>query len=193
MNGSSDLGDLTRLLVEIRSLDDRAEADRLFAVVYEDLRRTATELMRRERSDHTLRPTALVHEAYLRLIRQDRVQWENRAHFFGIAARAMRQVLVEHARSRAADKRGGGFTRITLGDKLSEGRERVCEMLDLHSALERLSALDGRLARVVEFKVFGGLNTKEIAHLLDVSTRTVEHDWKFARMWLTRELRGAAD
>jgi RNA polymerase sigma factor (TIGR02999 family) len=190
MDHSSDSSDLTRLLVEIHSLEDRDEADRLFAVVYAELRRTAAELMQRERSDHTLRPTALVHEAYLRLIRQDRVRWENRAHFFGIAARAMRQVLVEYARRRAADKRGGGSTRVTLGDNLGEDRERVCEVIDLNLALDKLAGLDERMSRVVELKTFGDLETKEIARVLGVATRTVEGDWTFARRWLARELRG---
>lgn len=190
MDNSSDSSDLTRLLIEIRSLENRDEANRLFAAVYEELWRTAAELMQRERTDHTLRPTALVHEAYLRLIRQDHVRWENRAHFFGIAARAMRQVLVEYARRRAADKRGGGATRVTLGDNLGEDRDRVCDVIDLHRALDKLAGLDKRMSDVVELKTFGGLETKEIGHVLGVSTRTVEGDWTFARRWLARELQG---
>lgn len=192
MDFASDSDDLTRLLIEIRSLEDRDQADRLFTAVYAELRRTAADLMRRERSDHTLRPTALVHEAYLRLIRQDRVCWENRAHFFGIAARAMRQVLVEYARRRAADKRGGGSTRVTLGDNLDEDRDSVCDVIDLHRALDKLAGLDKRMSDVVELKTFGGLETREIGHVLGVSTRTVEGDWTFARRWLGRELRGGA-
>jgi len=193
MVGPADPGDLTSVLLEIGSLSESGAGERLFAAVYQDLHAMAADLMRGERVDHTLRPTALVHEVYLRLIRQPAVCWENRAHFFGIAARAMRQVLVEHARRRAADKRGGGLTRITLGDAGSDpARDQLCEVLDLHAALDRLATQNARMASVVEFKAFGGLETREIAHVLGVSKRTVENDWTFARMWLARELSGDA-
>jgi RNA polymerase sigma factor (TIGR02999 family) len=180
----------TRILLEIGSAraSDREARDRLFSSVYDELRRMAVDLMRRERPGHTLRPTALVHETYLRLVHPDRASWENRAHFFGIAARAMRQILVEHAREKAAQKRGGALTRITLDENLDQQPSRIHEILDLHSALERLSGMDERIGRVVELKIFGGLEMAELAHVLGVSKRTVEGDWTFARMWLGREL-----
>ena len=180
----------TRLLTTI--LDggesERKARDRLFESVYEELRRLAGALMRRERADHTLRPTAVVHEAYLKLIRQDAVNWKSRAHFFGIAAHAIRQVLVDHARERAALKRGGALTRVTFDEGLAGSASRAHEMIDLDAAMVRLSDQDERAGRVTELKIFGGLEMTEIAFLLKVSKRTVEGDWTFARMWLAREL-----
>ena len=157
--GSAERSQTTELLLQIRSLGD-ADSDareRLFTTVYDELRRVATALMRRERAGHTLRPTALVHEAYLRLVRQENVTWENRAHFLGIAARAMRQILVDHAREKSARKRGGDLTRITLDEGLAAENDRVHEIIDLDTALDKLAAESERVARVVEFKVFGGL------------------------------------
>jgi RNA polymerase sigma factor (TIGR02999 family) len=163
---------------------------RMFALVYDELRGIARNLMRAERPDSTLRPTALVHEAYIRLIEQEGVSWESRAHFFGIAGRAMRQLLVDHARERAALKRGGDLTRVTLDEVLVPGSVSEYDILDLDSALERLAALDPRASRVVEMRVFGGLSVQEVAHVLGVSKRTADDDWSMARMFLTRELSG---
>jgi RNA polymerase sigma-70 factor (ECF subfamily) len=182
--------EITRILLDIneQSLTDPALSERLLEAVYPELRRLAASLMRRERADHTLQPTALVHEAYLKLVDQNRIEWEGRAHFLGIAARAMRQILVDHARRHGAVKRGGGWDKVTLDEAMVEGGDRQLEILDLHEALERFAAVDERAARVVELRIFGGLTVEEIAHLLTVSKRTVDGDWAMARMWLSREL-----
>jgi len=171
----------------------REARDRLFCTVYDELRHLAAALMKRERRDHTLRPTAIVHEAYLKLIGPKHVSWESRAHFFGIAAHAVRQVLVDHARERAALKRGGGLTRITFEDDLAGECGQAHEMIHLNMAIEKLTERDARAARVVEFKIFGGLEMADAATILGVSKRTVEGDWTFAKMWLARELRKKKD
>jgi len=145
--------------------------------------------MRRERKDHTLQPTALVNEAYLRLVDGSAVEWENRAHFFGIAARAMRQILIEHARRRSRAKRGGGWQRVTL-DGLQITAASDVELLDLEEALQQLEKNDERMARVVELRVFGGLKVDEVAHVLGISRRTVHEDWRVARLWLAHQLDG---
>jgi RNA polymerase sigma factor (TIGR02999 family) len=147
--------------------------------------------MRRERPNHTLQPTALVGEAFLRLVDQTRIDWQDRAHFLGIAARVMRQVLVDHARERGAAKRGGDVQRVTLDDYAGQENPAPLDVLILNDALDRLAAIDPRGARVVELRVFGGLTVEEVAALLDVSKRTVDNDWSVARMWLARELRDA--
>lgn len=184
--------EVTRILLDLsaREAGDPAATERLFALVYDELRGLAANLMRRERSGHTLQPTALVHEAYLKLVDQTRIQWEDRAHFFGIAARAMRQILVDHSRRHRAEKRGGGLERVTLEDDAAAAASSAFEVLDLDDALTRLAALDPRAARVVELRVFGGLTHDETAKLLGVSRRTVDGDWSMGRMWLARELRG---
>jgi RNA polymerase sigma-70 factor (ECF subfamily) len=171
---------------------DGAAVSRMFAVVYDELLAIARSLMRSERPGSTLRPTALVHEAFIRLVEQDDLRWENRAHFFGIAGRAMRQILVDHARARAAVKRGGGLTRITLGEADAVGPVPDLDVLDLDAALEKLAGLDPRAARVVEMRLFGGLGMVEVAHVLGVSKRTAEGDWAMARMFLAHELEGGA-
>jgi RNA polymerase sigma factor (TIGR02999 family) len=182
--------EVTRLLLERNARGDGgADASRrLFELVYDELRRLAASLMRRERAEHTLQPTALVHEAFLRLTGATGIEWQDRAHFMGIAARAMRQILVDHARRHRAAKRGGGLTRVTLSGAEPAAPEEAAEILDLHEALERFAALDRRAAQVVELRVFGGLSVQEVAHLLEVSPRTVDGDWAVARMWLSREL-----
>jgi RNA polymerase sigma factor (TIGR02999 family) len=180
--------DVTALLLSW-SGGEAAAADRLIPVVYEELHRQAARAMRREGHSHTLQATALVHEAYLRLVDQQRVQWRNRAHFFGIAAEVMRRVLVDHARARDAAKRGGGAQRLTLGDALgvpSDGTD--ADVLALHEALERLALLDPDQARLVELRYFGGLNIEESAEALGVSPATVKREWAVARAWLRREL-----
>jgi RNA polymerase sigma-70 factor (ECF subfamily) len=164
--------------------------DRLLPIVYGELRRLAAAYLRGERPGHTLQPTALVHEAYLRLIDQKQIDWANRAQFIGIAAVMMRRILVNHARDRIADKRGGGAEHVplTLAGEGIGGPE--VNLLDLHDALTDLSESDPRKGRIVELKFFGGLTTGEIAETLDVSVATVERDWKFARAWLYRAVSG---
>jgi RNA polymerase sigma factor (TIGR02999 family) len=174
--------------MEPEGLQDPAASERVLKALYPELRRLAGALMRRERSDHTLQATALVHEAYLKLVDQSRTGWESRAHFLGIAARAMRQILVDHARARAAAKRGGGWHRMTLDTGLGPAEDSAFEIMALHDALETLATVDPRAARGVELRVFGGMTVAEIAHVLGVSKRTVDADWAMARLWLAREL-----
>jgi RNA polymerase sigma factor (TIGR02999 family) len=167
---------------------DRAAPERLMPFVYEELRRLARSFLARERGGHTLQPTALVNEAYLRLVDQTRVDWQNRAHFYGIAARMMRRVLIDHARAHVTDKRGGGAVRLSLEDVQAPAEQRAASLLDLDEALERLAAMDERKCKVVEMRFFGGMSDEEIAASLGVTTRTVLRDWKKARLWLYREL-----
>ena len=169
---------------------DAAAGERLLPAVYEELHRQAARAMRREGDQHTLQATALVHEAYLRLVDQRRVEWRNRAQFFGVAAEVMRRILVDHARARHAAKRGGDAKRVTLGDAdaADESSGRGLDILALHDALERLAALDPPQARVVELRYFGGLSIDETADVLEVSPATVKRYWVFARAWLYREL-----
>jgi RNA polymerase sigma factor (TIGR02999 family) len=159
-------------------------------MVYDELHRIASRAMRRERADHTLQPTALVHEAYVRLVRGDDVAWQDRAHFLGIAAHVMRQVLVDHARKKHAARRGGHAARVTLTEGGLGRPDDAPELLDLHHALERFAAIDERAARVAELRLFAGATVPETAEALGVSKRTVDMDWAAARMWLTRELAG---
>ncbi|MCA9752821.1 MAG: sigma-70 family RNA polymerase sigma factor [bacterium] len=182
--------DFTRTLRAMQAAGEDAPAvtEKLLGLLYPELHRLAESLMRRERSGHTLQPTALVHEAYLKLVDDTRVEWQDRAHFLGIAARAMRQILVDHARKHQAAKRGGGMQRVTLDESFGEAAGREFEVLALNEALEKFARVDERAARVVELKVFAGMKIAEIAHVLDVSKRTVDGDWAMARMWLGREL-----
>lgn len=183
-----DSGEITRLLEEYREGDDAA-FERLLPLVYDRLRTISRrELRRRGGRRAVLHTTDLVHEAYLKLARPTSVEWKNRAHFFAVAARAMRQVLIDHARRRAADKRGGDPKRITLTDRHVRFRVRMDELLALDEALDRLDELNERLRRVVELRFFAGMSEKEIAGVLDVSTRTVERDWVKARLFLHREI-----
>ena len=183
--------DLTRILHHLgRGTADREATNRAFELVHGELRRMANGLMLRERPDHTLQPTALVHEAYLRLVDDGPMEWENRAHFFGIAARSMRQILIEHARGHGRAKRGGGWQRVTLNDDLAVAASKDVEILDLERALQRLEEMDERMARVVELRVFGGLKVDEVAHVIGVSRRTVHEDWRVARLWLAHQLAG---
>ena len=164
--------------------------DSILPIVYAELRRLAASYLSRERQGHTLQPTALVHEAYVRLIDQRQIDWNNRAQFIGLAAVMMRRILVNHARDRIADKRGGGAEHVPLtlaGEGI--GAPEV-GLLDLHEALNDLTATDPRKGRIVELKFFGGLTTTEIAENLGVSAATVERDWKFARAWLYRAIAG---
>ncbi|MFH1755599.1 MAG: sigma-70 family RNA polymerase sigma factor [Candidatus Latescibacterota bacterium] len=168
----------------------RVATDRLFKIVYDELHSLASNLMRRERPDHTLQSTAIVHEAYLRLVGNSRIEWQNRAHFFGVAARAMRQILVDHARSRRAAKRGGDLQRLTLDENLGLEAVSDVEILHLEEALTRLGQVHERMVQVVEFRVFGGLKITEIAHVLGLSRQTIQDDWRVAKMWLCREFEG---
>lgn len=180
---------VTRLLIGY-GRGDREALDRLLPQVYDELRRLAGAQMSGERPDHTLQATALVHEAFLRLVDQRSVDWRNRAQFFGLAARMMRRILVNHARDRAALKRGGAGEKLTLGAIEDWSGEPDLDLEALDDALEKLHALDERKSRVVELKFFGGLNTKEIAEVLESSTATVERDWRFAKAWLYDALAG---
>jgi RNA polymerase sigma factor (TIGR02999 family) len=167
---------------------DREALDRLAPIVYEDLRRLAAGYMRGEPAGHALQPTALVHEAYVRLIDQRQVQWRNRAHFFGVAAQMMRRILVDHARKRLADKRGGALTIVGLDEASPAGQSNTVDVLALDQALDQLTAVDARLCRVVELRYFAGLNIDETASALDVSRGTVQRDWTVAKAWLFRRL-----
>lgn len=177
--------EVTRLLREAESPE---AANRLYRLVYDELRGVAARRLAVERPDHTLTPTALVHEAYVRLVDQDRVEWQGRAHFFAIAARTMRRILVDHARRRQAARRGGKSIHVTLGEESGSADERIHDLLALDAALERLADLDERQASVVELRFFGGLDVEETAATLDVSPSTVKRDWAFAQAWLQAEL-----
>jgi RNA polymerase sigma-70 factor, ECF subfamily len=171
---------------------DKAGLDGMLPLVYDELHRLAAGYLGRERPGHTLQPTALVHEAYLRLIDQRRVDWRNRAQFLGVAAGMMRRILVNYARNRVALKRGGGAEQVSLSlVEAPSGRPDV-ELIALEEALERLTALDPRKAQVVELKFFGGLSASEIAAVLQVSEATVEREWAFARAWLYQAIEGAS-
>ena len=192
-NASDAPHDVTALLLAWRA-GDASAGDRLLPLVYDELHRQAARAMWREDAAHTLQATALVNEAYLRLVDQRRVEWKSRAHFFGIAAQAMRRVLVDHARGRLAEKRGGAMQRVTLGDAgaaASGDADADLDVLALHDALERLAALDPDQARLVELRYFGGLGIDETADALGVSAATVKREWAVARAWLRRELEDA--
>jgi RNA polymerase sigma-70 factor, ECF subfamily len=179
---------VTQLLADMR-LGRRDALDRLVPIVYDELHRIATRYLRGERDDHTLQPTALIHEAYLRLVGQREIEWQNRAHFVGVAARLMRMILVDHARAHRAGKRFGGAVKVPVDEALAVAFERDVDLVALDEALGRLAAFDPDLCRLVELRYFGGLTTKETAEALGVSTATVEREWATARGWLRRELR----
>jgi RNA polymerase sigma factor (TIGR02999 family) len=166
----------------------RGALDELLPLVYAELKRLATRYLRRESAGHTLQPTALVHEAYLRLVDQRRVRWRNRAHFYGIAAQIMRRILVDHARARHAGKRGAGWRRVPLVDENTAAGAPDVDVLALDEALRRLSAFDGRQERIVELRYFGGLTIDETADVVGVSTATVVREWTVAKAWLRAEL-----
>ena len=179
--------EVTQLLADWSRGDDAAFA-KLTPLIYEELRRLAHHHMGGQRPDHTLQTTALVNEAYLRLADQTNPSWQNRAHFFAVAARAMRQILVDYARSYKSQKRGSGALKVELDDSALVSPEQSKEIVDLHEALERLATLDSRKAQVVELKYFGGLDYDEMAEVLKISRVTVRRDWEFARIWLYKEL-----
>jgi RNA polymerase sigma factor (TIGR02999 family) len=173
--------------------DDRQSLDSLLPLVYQELRRLAASYLRRERPGQTLQPTALVHEAYLRLMKDKPDRWQNRAHFCAIAAHSMRQILIERARARGALKRGGGGPRVTLDEALLAGGERTIDLVALDEALERLAAMDAEQARLVELRFFGGLTVEETAEAMNISPATVKRHWTVARAWLARELEGQTE
>ena len=175
--------DVTELLLRWNAGDNQA-LDDLTPLLYKDLRRLAGDALNRERPGHTLSATALVHEAYLRLVDQRRVNWENRAHFFGAAARIMRRVLVDHARAKTATKRGGSAAKVAIEHDMAVVDALAENLVDLDIALNTLMAIDDRKARIVEMKFFAGMTNQEVATALGISDATVERDWKLARAWL---------
>src|SRR5688572_30839633 len=179
--------DVTQLLRDW-SGGDQAAADKLMPLVYEELRHLAHQYMRREKPGHTLQTSALVNEAYVRLVKQSEIQWESRAHFFGIAARLMRQILVDQARRKNFAKRGGGAIRVSLNDATAIAQEQSANVMALDEALKTLEQTDPRKSRIVELRFFGGLSIEETAEALKVSPGTVMREWTFARAWLRSEM-----
>ncbi len=179
--------EVTLLLHQI-SGGDASAVERLVPLIYAELRQIAERAMRQERSDHTLQPTALVHEAFLRLVGKPDLSWESRAHFLNIAALAMRRVLLMHARERRAGKRGGGLERVTLDEQLVGGGDKGIDLIGLDESLERLALIFPRKARVVELRFFAGLSLEETGKVLDISLATVKREWAFARAWIRRDL-----
>ena len=180
-------GEITRLLVDWSSGDQTA-LDRLLPLVYDELRHVASNQMRRERPDLLLQTTALVHEAYLRLVGEKDVRWQTRAHFFAVAAQVMRHILVDFARGRLRAKRGGGISELSLHDVAVMSEERADEVLEVNRALDKLTAVDARKSKVFELRYFGGMSVDEAAAVLSVSSATVARDWRMAKAWLRREI-----
>ena len=170
------------------SKGDDAALEQLIPAVYQELRRMADHYLRGEDSGHSLQPTALVHEAYLRLIDQTKVEWQNRAHFFGVAAQMMRRILIDHAKAKHRVKRGGTAVKVMLDENVNFTQERASELLALDDALQSLARMDERKSRIVELRYFGGLTVEETAQVLGVSDKTVMRDWNLAKAWLYREL-----
>jgi RNA polymerase sigma factor (TIGR02999 family) len=187
MSAAAPSSSVTELLVNWSHGDERA-LDKMLPLVYNELHRIALNHMRRERSDHTLQPTALVHEAYLRLVDQKSVTWQNSAQFFSLASGMMRRILVNHAKKRQAAKRGGSVIRVPLDAAGASGDTGDVRLVALDEALNTLAARDARKGRIVELKFFGGLTMKEIAEVLQLSLATIENDWRLARAWLYREI-----
>ena len=178
---------VTRMLIDW-SGGDKEAPNRLMPLVYEELRQLARQYLQRERSDHTLQATGLVHEAYLRLVDQSSATWQNRAHFLGVAAQVMRRILVDYARSHRAEKRGGGWDKLEFEEALAPSGERSVDLVALDDALKELLALDPRQSQIVELRFFGGLTNEEVAEVLQVSPRTVKREWRIAKAWLRREI-----
>jgi len=179
--------EVTQLLIDC-SKGSQDAFKQLFPLVYEELRRLAHRYMTQERPGHTLQTTAVVHEAYLRLIDQKHVQWQNRAHFFAIASQMMRRILITHAQSHAYAKRGGGALKVSLDEAAVLSQERASDLIALDEALKGLTAIDPRRSQVVELRFFGGLSNEEIAEVLNISTNTETRDWSVAKAWLHREM-----
>ena len=180
--------EVTLLLSALTRGDDGA-ASKLIPVVYAELRRLAGSYMRRERVDHTLQATALVHEAYLKLIEQRSANWQNRAHFFGVAAQLMRRILIDHARGHSRQKRGGEQKKVSLDEAFVFSEKQADELLAVDDSLNRLAEIDPRQARVVELRFFGGLSVEEAAEVLGVSPKTIKRDWSVAKAWLYADLK----
>ena len=178
---------LTQLLAEVSDGKDQA-VEQLLPLVYRELRQQAARHLRRERAGHTLQPTALVHEAYLKLMDQRDVRWQNRSHFFGIAAQAMRRILIDHARSRGRNQRGGAAAKVELEEGHAIQEPKSVDVLALDQALTRLQQLDARQARIVELRYFGGLSVEETAEVVQISPATVKRDWTMAKAWLANQL-----
>jgi RNA polymerase sigma factor (TIGR02999 family) len=187
----SEKGDVTQLLLDVQS-GNRDAAELLAPLIYDELRRVARGVFSRERPGHTLQPTAVANDVFMRLIESSRVDWQSRAHFMGIAARGMRQILVDHARSRNRVKRGGDAARVPLDERLAFSDEKSPEILALDDALNALSKLDPRQAQIIEMRFFGGLTGEEIAEALEISTATVTRELRVAQMWLYREMNNTA-
>jgi len=187
MNGQG-VENATQLLLEL-SNGNRATVDLLLPLIYEELRGLAVRYLRRERDDHTLQATALVHETYLRLVDQTRVNWQNRAHFFGVAAQIMRRLLTDYARRHNAEKRGADFQKLALDENIEPAVERGAEILALDRALEALAALDEQKARIVELRYFGGLTVEETAEVMGVTPVTIKRHWRMAKAWLHGQLK----
>jgi RNA polymerase sigma-70 factor (ECF subfamily) len=188
MTDEADLrSDVTQALVRLTDGDERA-MDKLLPMVYEQLRGMAQRELRRERSDHTLQATALVHEAYLKLVQLDSIEWRGQAHFYGAAAQSMRRILISYARMKKAEKRGAGADHVPLDSVVVAARDRPADLIALDDALTRLEALSERQARVVECRFFGGMEVRDTAEALGISPATVKRDWTLARAWLNREL-----
>jgi len=185
----SESGEVTRLLAEVRNGDEQA-LQQLIPLVYQELRRLAAHFMKKERPDHSLQPTELVHEAYLRLVGRELPEWQDRAHFFAVAAQVMRNLLVDHARARRRGKRGGGAIRVS--DVPEPGIEGSDELIAIGEALERLAKIDPRQSRIVDLRYFGGMSIEEIATVMEISERSVSRDWQMAKAWLRAEVRGVS-
>jgi RNA polymerase sigma factor (TIGR02999 family) len=187
MDQMGQTGAVSRLL-QAWGRGDLQARDDLMPVVYRELRRRAGAYLRRERQDHTLQPTALVHEAYMRLVGQDRVAWQNRAHFFAIASHMMRRILVDYAREHEAAKRPGAGVKVMLDDRIGAAQPRACEFIAVDQALVELTRIDPRQGQIVELRYFGGLSEQEVAEVLSISRATVTREWQTARAWLYRRM-----
>ncbi|HYL99171.1 MAG TPA: sigma-70 family RNA polymerase sigma factor [Blastocatellia bacterium] len=179
--------EVTQLLADYRNGDSSA-LDRLFPLIYDELRRLASSYMRRERRDHTLQTTALVHEAYIKMVGPQNIPWQNRVHFFAVAAKIMRRILIDRARTRNYAKRGGGAIKLSLDEALVLTDSRAAELVALDDALNELAELDPRQSQVVELRFFGGLTVEETAQFLNISSDTVTRDWNVAKAWLYRQI-----
>jgi RNA polymerase sigma factor (TIGR02999 family) len=183
--------EVTRMLLDWGGGNQDAPA-RLMPIVYEELRQLAHQYLERERADHTLQATGLVHEAYLRLVDQSTTTWQNRAHFFGVAAQVMRRILVDYARTHRAEKRGGNWDKLAFDEALAPSEERSVDLIALDDALKDLLALDPRHSQIVELRFFGGLTNEEVGEFLQISPRTVKREWRMAKAWLRREIMAEA-
>ena len=180
---------ITQLLIDLTN-GNRAAVDNLLPLIYGELRSLAANYLRRERPEHTLQPTALVHEAYLRLVDQTQVNWQNRAHFFGMAAQMMRRILVDHARAHKAGKRGSGDKKVSLDENIDKAVERSAELISLDDALTELAEVDELKSRIIELRYFGGLTVEETAEVLGVTPVTIKRHWRMAKAWLYGKMQG---